>query len=110
MDCIFCQIVSGSKPAKVFWENEEIIVFQDIFPKSHIHLLVCPKRHYKRLTELPEDLIIKLFGAIREIAANLGITDNFRLILNNGAEAGQIIEHLHFHFLSNARDIKLKFK
>ena len=110
MNCIFCQIVSGSKPAKIFWENEEIIAFQDIFPKANVHLLVCPKEHYERLTELPEGLILRLFQTIREIAANLGITDNFRLILNNGAQAGQIIEHLHFHFLSNAHDVKLKFK
>ncbi|UCD95648.1 MAG: HIT domain-containing protein [Candidatus Zixiibacteriota bacterium] len=108
MSCIFCQIADGKKPAKVFFEDAQIIVFADILPRAPVHLLVCPKKHYASLLDLPEELLLKLHETIRKIATELSIKDNFRLIVNNGAAAGQIVEHLHFHFISNARGVKLK--
>nr|MBN2278227.1 HIT domain-containing protein [candidate division Zixibacteria bacterium] len=110
MKCPFCEIIEKKKPARVFFEDETVIVFADIFPKAEIHLLVCPRIHYERLAELPENLLLRLLDTIKTIAAQLGLENNFRLVLNNGAAAGQIIEHIHFHFLSNAGGVKLKFK
>ncbi|MCX6827548.1 MAG: HIT domain-containing protein [candidate division Zixibacteria bacterium] len=102
MNCIFCQIIKREKPAKIYCEDKEIIVFSDIFPRALIHLLVCPKTHYLSLMDIPDELLLGLFKKIREMAKELNIEDNFRVLLNNGALSGQIVEHLHFHFMSNA--------
>lgn len=110
MNCIFCQIVNRQKQAKVYFEDEEIIVFADILPKAEIHLLVLPKAHYPDLQDIPDDLLLKLFVRIRAMAAELGIEDNYRLQLNNGPKSGQIIPHIHFHFLSNEPGVKLRLE
>ena len=110
MNCVFCQIAAGKKPARIYHEDGDIIVFADILPRAAIHLLICPKAHFTTLLELPDDLAIRLLEKARQISRNLSIEDNFRLILNNGAKAGQIIEHLHFHFLSNSQSAKIEYK
>jgi len=109
MKCIFCDIIERKKPAQVYFENDDLIVFADILPRAAIHLLITPKAHYRNLNDIPDDLLIKLVQRARIIAQELSIEENFRLILNNGASAGQIIEHIHFHFLSNAGGINIKY-
>lgn len=110
MSCTFCQVVKKQKPAKIFFEDDRVIVFADILPRASIHLLVCPKEHFSRLVEIPNDLLLKLMDTVKDIAKELSVEDNFRLVLNNGTQAGQIIEHLHFHFLSNAHGIEVEYK
>jgi histidine triad (HIT) family protein len=109
MSCAFCDIIEGRRGADVFYEDERTIVFADIHPKANIHLLVCPKEHYTMLAEMPDDLKLILLGVVNYISRSLGIEDNFRLLVNNGALAGQIIEHMHIHFMSNAR-VELEYK
>ncbi len=109
MKCIFCEIIDRKKPAKIYYEDNEIIVFADILPRAAIHLLISPKAHFKSLMDITDELLLKLLQKARSIAQELSIVENFRLILNNGAGAGQIVEHIHFHFLSNARGIDLKY-
>ncbi|MBN2226052.1 MAG: HIT domain-containing protein [candidate division Zixibacteria bacterium] len=103
MHCPFCQISANTRPARVFLENDTVIVFEDIIPRAAIHLLVCPKAHVERLAEVSDELLGQLLATVREVTRRLDIEDNFRLVLNNGASAGQIIDHLHFHIMSNAR-------
>jgi histidine triad (HIT) family protein len=110
MNCQFCQIIEGKKPARIFYEDEYSIVFADILPRAAIHLLICPKAHYERLAELPMELIEKLFESTKIVAAKLNLEDNFRLVLNNGAQAGQIIDHIHFHFMSNQKGVEIRYK
>jgi len=110
MSCAFCEIVEGKKRARVFYEDEATIVFADINPKARVHLLVCPKEHHTRLYKLPNGLILRLTKTIGIIAERLKLEDNFRLQLNNGAKAGQIIKHLHFHFISHGSDEFLRFR
>ena len=110
MNCIFCQIVSGNKPARVYLENEKIIVFADILPRAAVHLLICPKEHFISLLELPDHLLVEMMETARQIARELKLESNFRLILNNGAAAGQIIPHIHFHFMSNEGGIQVVYK
>ena len=109
MNCIFCQIIKGEKPARIFYEDSDIIVFADIFPKAPIHLLFCPKYHYPMIQDMENEILLKLVDRIKVIAKELGVENNYRLILNNGPLSGQIVGHLHFHFLSNA-DRELKFR
>jgi histidine triad (HIT) family protein len=110
MSCVFCRIAEGKEPAKIYFQDDFVIAFADVLPKAAVHLLVCPKEHYSNLLDLPNELLIRLLEAVRKIASDLGIQNNFRLILNNGASAGQIIEHLHFHFISNARGVKVVYQ
>jgi histidine triad (HIT) family protein len=109
MSCIFCQIVNGEKPARIYFEDADIIVFADIIPRAPIHLLFCPKAHHPMLQDIPEKLLSQLIERIKFTAKELGIENNYRLILNNGPLSGQIVGHLHFHFLSNA-NLELKLR
>ncbi|HDL03376.1 MAG: histidine triad nucleotide-binding protein [Candidatus Zixiibacteriota bacterium] len=110
MNCVFCQIVKGEKPARIYCENDKIIVFADILPRASIHLLICPRQHFTTLLELPDDLVVEMMETARKIARDLRLESNFRLVLNNGAAAGQIIEHIHFHFMSNEEGVKIRYK
>ncbi len=110
MNCVFCDIIRRQKPARVFFEDETTIVFADIMPKADIHLLICPKEHYTDILNLPDNLALAMVNTARIVARELGLTDNFQLKLHNGAKAGQIIPHIHFHFLSNGRTDRLKYK
>jgi histidine triad (HIT) family protein len=109
MSCIFCRIIEKKAPAKVFLEEKDIIVFADILPRAAIHLLVVPKEHFEKLSELPDSLISRSMETVKKITKQLAIEDNFRVILNNGAMAGQIVPHLHFHLTSNASEVEIKY-
>ena len=110
MNCIFCQIAGKEKPAKIYFEDDNLIVFSDILPRATLHLLLCPKKHYATLLDIPDDILMNLMERARIISRELKIEDNFRLVLNNGAKSGQIIEHFHFHFMSNAPHLSAGFK
>lgn len=110
MGCAFCEIIEKKKPAKIFFENDKTIVFADILPRAAVHLLVCPKSHYERLVDLPDEAILEIMQTVKTVTSRLGLENNFRLILNNGAQAGQIIGHIHFHYLSNQAGVQVKYQ
>ncbi len=110
MACVFCQIAAHDKSSKIYHEDTDIIVFADIFPKAYVHLLISPKAHYTRIMDLPDSLTLKIFETVRKITKELHLEDNFQLVLHNGARAGQIVEHLHFHYLSNEHGVEVKYK
>ncbi len=101
-DCIFCKIARKEIPSKIIYEDGECVAFQDVAPQAPIHILIITKRHVEKLADTrPEDtaLLGHLQGMAREIASKAGLTD-YRLVLNNGASAGQSVWHLHYHLLS----------
>lgn len=101
-DCIFCSIVSKQSPATIIVENDDCIVIKDIAPKAPIHYLIIPKKHLINLTELtPDDtqLASSMLFLAQKMSQQLGGVP-FRFVINNGKEAGQIVFHLHAHFLS----------
>jgi histidine triad (HIT) family protein len=103
MDCLFCKIVSGEIPAKRAHENEHVVAFHDIHPQAPVHVLVIPRRHIIGIHEAtPEDtaLLGQVLLAGRDVAEKLGLAeDGYRLVLNNGVNAGQSVFHLHLHVL-----------
>ncbi len=103
MDCIFCKIVSGEIPTEKIYEDDEVVAFRDIHPKAPTHVLLIPRRHIEKLSDLqPEDaeLAGRLLLAVKKVAAVAGVDQNgFRVIVNNGRFAGQEVFHLHFHIL-----------
>ena len=110
MACIFCKIIKHKAPSKIFFEDDNIIVFADFNPRAKLHLLVTPKIHCSRIMDLPDNITLKIFETVRKITNELNLHDNFKLVLHNGAAAGQIVEHLHFHYLSNENNIDIHYK
>ena len=109
-NCIFCKIISRASPATIVAENEHVVVIKDIFPKAPVHLLIIPKKHIADVQSLlPEDDIYA--AAMLQMARQLSVTETGRqdckLIMNNGAGAGQLVFHLHCHFLSGKKIVEV---
>lgn len=100
-DCLFCSIANGD-PDKLVWSNDSIAAFKDIHPDAPVHLLVVPKVHVWNLDYLKdEQLGGQLLAAARIVAEQSGIKGNWRVRINNGAGAGQVINHLHLHVMGS---------
>lgn len=101
-NCIFCKIISGKVAAQIVYEDENMIIMKDIEPKAKIHLLAIPKRHFALLTEMTQEdaaTLGKIFMTIAEKSQSLGLADGYRLIINQGENAGQTVHHLHVHII-----------
>lgn len=101
-NCIFCKIIQGEIPCSRIYEDDSILSFLDINPWSPGHCLVIPKVHYQRLEECPQELIASMAGKLGTIAKAV-ITAvgarGYNVLNNNGSEAGQEVEHVHFHII-----------
>jgi histidine triad (HIT) family protein len=100
-DCIFCRIASGEIPAKVVFENDLLVAFDDIAPQAPVHTLIVPRKHYTHLgDDVPADLLAALLQAVPEVARAKGVDETgYRVIVNCGRDAAQTIDHLHVHVL-----------
>ena len=106
MTTIFGKIARREIPAKILYEDEHCLAFPDINPQAPTHVLVIPKKEIAKLSDAgPEDqaLLGHLMLAAGKIARQLGVGDAFRVIVNNGAEAGQSVFHLHLHILAGRK-------
>jgi histidine triad (HIT) family protein len=101
--CIFCRIIAGSIPAKLAHEDDHTLAFHDIDPRAPVHVLIVPRKHIAAVDRLEADdaeLMGRLVLAGRHLARELGVADSgYRLVLNNGADAGQSVDHIHMHLL-----------
>ena len=106
-DCIFCKIINGKIPSNKVYEDDDVLAFKDINPQMPVHIIVIPKKHIKSIADLTigdEALIGKIFTAINKSAKDLNISeDGFRVISNCGENAGQTVQHLHFHILGGEK-------
>ncbi len=102
-DCIFCKIIEGEIPGKFVYKDNDIVAFHDISPKAPIHILVAPKIHLGSLIDVTnehERLLGKIMLCINKIAGDLGVDKSgYKIVINNGEGAGQIVPHLHVHLL-----------
>ena len=103
-DCIFCKIVAGEIPARVVYEDEDVIAFEDVNPQMPVHTLLIPKQHFSSISDdVPPELLGKLFSKVREIARIKGVDKRgFRTIVNTGEDGRQTVHHLHIHILGGA--------
>ena len=105
--CVFCRIAAKETPAEIEYEDEEVLAFQDLYPKAPVHLLIIPKRHIESLARLePGDA--ELIGPLRPRRARARRAHRLRrarlsLSCNCGPEGGQVVYHLHFHFTAGRR-------
>lgn len=106
-DCIFCKIGGGEIESEIVYRDDTCFVIKDIAPKAPVHLLVIPNRHFTGLEGLtPEDyaMVGGMFAAAKEVAGAEGVSGSgYRLIVNQGADAGQAVDHLHLHVLGGRR-------
>lgn len=103
-DTIFSKIIRREIPATIVYEDELCLAFKDVNPQAPVHVLLIPKKPLAQLSHAtPEDhaLLGHLLLKAKAVAADLGIGDAFRLVINNGAEAGQTVFHLHLHILGD---------
>ncbi|TMF80318.1 MAG: HIT domain-containing protein [Chloroflexi bacterium] len=99
-DCVFCKIAAKEIPSSIVYEDADVIAFEDLHPCAPLHVLVVPRRHVAKLADLDDEALGgKLIQAARAVARQAGHADNFRLVANNGAGAGQSVSHLHFHVM-----------
>lgn len=100
-ECLFCAIANGSGEDLV-WQNDVAAAFKDIHPKAPVHLLIVPRTHIDKLDALGDDKLAgELLMAAREVARLVGIAAAYRVHINNGRGAGQVVDHLHIHLMGN---------
>ena len=102
MDCLFCKIAQGQIPSTKVYEDETILAFRDINPMAPTHILVIPKCHIPSVAGItPEnsEVVRHIFEVIPVIAEKEDLTGGYRVVSNCGADAGQTVNHLHFHIL-----------
>ena len=100
-ECLFCRIVAGEIPADSVLRTDDVVAFRDISPQAPVHVLVIPVAHHSNAGELADAdplLAGRLLGAAKEVAASEGL-DDYRLVFNTGALAGQSVFHVHAHVL-----------
>ena len=102
-DCIFCRIVIGDLPSSLVYSDDEVVAFEDVTPVAPVHVLVVPVQHVGALAgvdESAEPLLGRMLTIAERIAAERGVGQSgHRLIINQGVDAGQIVEHLHLHLV-----------
>ena len=104
-DCLFCKIIAGDIPSTKVYEDETIYAFRDINPQAPTHVLVVPKCHMEDVNDVTAEnsaVIAHIFEVIPEIAKAEGLVNGYRVASNCGADAGQTVQHLHFHILGGA--------
>jgi len=106
-DCIFCKIVRGELDAEVVHDEDEVLAFHDISSRAPVHVLVIPKQHVASLeevTSLPESVVRRLLEVSSMVAEEHGVLESgYAVRINNGADAGQEIFHLHLHVLGGKK-------
>jgi histidine triad (HIT) family protein len=106
-DCIFCKIARGEIEAEVVHDEDEVLAFKDINGRAPVHVLVIPRQHVgslEEVTRLPESTARRLLEVSSAVAEKLGIMESgYAVRINNGADAGQEIFHLHLHVLGGQK-------
>lgn len=102
-ECIFCKIVRGEMDATIVYKDDQVTAFRDINPVAPTHILVVPNQHIASTNEVSgqdEQLLGHMLTVVKPIADEEGITNSgYRLIINTGSDANQVVFHLHLHIL-----------
>lgn len=101
-DCLFCKIIDKKIPAKFAYEGDSVVAIHDINPQAPTHILVIPKKHIAEIadaTDGDQNVLGQILLIARKLAKDLKLEKGYRLVINNGAEAGQSVFHIHLHLL-----------
>lgn len=105
-DCLFCKFANGEIPVNKIYEDDDFIIIRDIEPKAKNHFLAIPKRHFALLSEMNTDdnaALSRIFAKIPTLNKELELNGGYRLVINQGDNAGQSVHHLHIHILSGQK-------
>jgi len=105
-DCLFCKIIARQIPSTPVYEDELIYAFRDINPQAPCHVLVVPKAHIADCDDVTAEnsaVIAHIFAVIPQIARQEGLANGYRVVSNCGDDAGQTVQHLHFHILGGKK-------
>lgn len=105
-DCVFCKIINREIPSTRVYEDNRIIAIRDLSPQAPVHVLFIPKEHIASADELNEDncdIVAHIFSIIPGIAAELGLTNGYRIVNNCGEDGSQTVRHIHFHLLGGKK-------
>jgi len=98
--CVFCDIVHQRLPAHTFYQDDEAIAFLDLYPHTRGHLLIVPRRHYERITDLPESEFHDFLQAVSNVCRRVDrLSRHYHVSMNQGTLAGQVVFHLHVHII-----------
>ncbi|MBI2651309.1 HIT family protein [Candidatus Woesearchaeota archaeon] len=112
-DCVFCKIVAGKIPCAKVYEDDFIISFLDIMPANRGHCLVLPKMHCETFLDIADKELENLVKVTKKIAKSLSLSignGSFNLVMNNGAAAGQVVNHAHLHIIPRFKGDRLRIK
>ena len=101
-DCLFCKIIAGEIPSTKVYEDDSVLAFRDIAPQAPCHVLVIPKSHIADVNGITAEnsaIVAHIFQVIPQIAKAEGLENGYRVVSNCGSDAGQTVQHLHFHIL-----------
>lgn len=105
-DCIFCMIANKDIPSKIVYEDDRIVAFHDSGPQAPVHVLMITKKHIASMDDLQAEdaeLVGYLMLKVKDIAAELGLENGYRLVNNCGEDGMQTVKHLHFHLLGKRK-------
>ena len=105
-NCLFCKIIAGDIPSTKVYEDETVYAFRDIAPQAPTHILVVPKAHIEDCNGISAEnsaVVAHIFEVIPQIAAAEGLVNGYRVVSNCGEDAGQTVQHLHFHILGGKK-------
>jgi histidine triad (HIT) family protein len=105
-NCLFCKIAAGQIPSKIVYQDDDVVVFEDINPEAPQHVLIIPRRHIASVSDLtPADgpVLASIFMAAQKVASDLNLERGYRLVTNIGPDAGLAVFHLHFHLLGGRK-------
>lgn len=106
MECVFCKIIAGEIPSKRVYEDDNMIIINDIAPQAAKHYLAIPREHFANIVEMTDEqslVVGKMLKKIGELADSLGLADGFRIVSNKGENGCQSVEHLHIHILGGEK-------
>jgi histidine triad (HIT) family protein len=103
MDCLFCKIIAGEIPSNTVHKDDKVTAFRDINPQAPTHILIVPNQHIAGASQLESahsESLAAMFAAAKQLAVSEGLeARGYRLVINEGADAGQTVHHLHLHLL-----------
>jgi len=105
-DCVFCKIASGKLPGDIVYQDENVVAFKDIHPKAPVHILIIPRKHITSLVEITDEdlpLVAQMIRVANTIARQQGTGNAYKLVINTGGDAGQVVMHLHMHLLAGKK-------
>ena len=105
-DCLFCKIRDGEIPSNKVYEDDKVLCFPDVDPQAPVHCLLIPKKHIASIDDVADedaDILAYMMLKIKDIAAQLGLENGYRVVINCGEDGLQTVQHLHLHILGKRK-------